>query len=90
VYFHGHLYFSEKKKDFSFIFHHTSKLPKQTTTQHTNTYVEIKKIDNVSVEIDLSIVFRIMGDEDEAEDPELVKKFVYEVFELRNEKIDHF
>jgi len=31
-----------------------------------------------------------MGDEDEAEDPELVKKFVYEVFELRNEKIDHF
>ena len=38
-----------------------------------------KTLDNVSVEIDNSVVFRIMGDEDMGEDPDLVKKFVYEV-----------
>jgi hypothetical protein len=38
-----------------------------------------KTLDNVSVEIDNSIVFRIMGDEELAEDPDLVRKFVFEV-----------
>jgi hypothetical protein len=38
-----------------------------------------KTLDNVSVEIDNCVVFRIMGDEEMGEDPELVRRFVYEV-----------
>ncbi|CAM9784780.1 unnamed protein product [Pylaiella littoralis] len=35
--------------------------------------------DNVTVEIDVAIVFRIMGDTAKQEDPDLVRKFVHEV-----------
>eukprot|EP00903_Cladosiphon_okamuranus_P005998 g5918.t1 len=35
--------------------------------------------DNVTVEIDVAIVFRIMGDKEKNEDPGLVRKFVHEV-----------
>mmetsp|Transcript_52651 Transcript_52651/g.87479 ORF Transcript_52651/g.87479 Transcript_52651/m.87479 type:complete len:496 (-) Transcript_52651:277-1764(-) len=38
-----------------------------------------KTHDNVTVEINLSIVFRLMGDEAKGEDPLLVRKFVYTV-----------
>jgi len=38
-----------------------------------------KTQDNVTVQINLSIVFRIMGDTRKGEDPTLVKKFVYHV-----------
>ena len=38
-----------------------------------------KTSDNVTVTIDCSIVFRIMGDADKGEDPELVRTFVHEV-----------
>jgi len=38
-----------------------------------------KTLDNITVEIDLSIVFRIMGEESKGEDPELVRDFVYRV-----------
>mmetsp|Transcript_21040 Transcript_21040/g.27637 ORF Transcript_21040/g.27637 Transcript_21040/m.27637 type:complete len:528 (-) Transcript_21040:364-1947(-) len=38
-----------------------------------------KTLDNVSVEIDCAVVFRIMGDAEKGEDPSLVRKFVYEV-----------
>ncbi len=36
-----------------------------------------KTQDNVTVQINLSIVFRIMGDESKGEDPYLVRNFVY-------------
>ncbi|CAM9650357.1 unnamed protein product, partial [Chrysoparadoxa australica] len=35
--------------------------------------------DNVSVQVDVAIMFRIMGDETKGEDPELVRKFIHEV-----------
>ena len=38
-----------------------------------------KTQDNVTVQINLSIVFRIMGDEAKGEDPALVRNFVYKV-----------
>jgi len=38
-----------------------------------------KTQDNVTVEINLAIVFRLMGDETKGEDPMLVRKFVYNV-----------
>jgi len=38
-----------------------------------------KTQDNVTVEINLAIVFRLMGDESRGEDPYLVRKFVYNV-----------
>lgn len=38
-----------------------------------------KTKDNVTVQIDISINFRIMGDESKGEDPELVRKFVHQV-----------
>jgi len=38
-----------------------------------------KTQDNVTVEINLAIVFRLMGDESKDEDPMLVRKFVYNV-----------
>jgi uncharacterized membrane protein YqiK len=38
-----------------------------------------KTQDNVTVQIDLSIVFRIMGDESKGEDPSIVRNFVYRV-----------
>jgi regulator of protease activity HflC (stomatin/prohibitin superfamily) len=38
-----------------------------------------KTLDNITVEIDLSVVFRIMGDEQKGEKPELVRDFVYKV-----------
>lgn len=38
-----------------------------------------KTKDNVSVTIDVSVVFRIMGDDKQGEDPELVHKFVHNV-----------
>eukprot|EP00565_Helicotheca_tamesis_P007691 CAMPEP_0185735542 /NCGR_PEP_ID=MMETSP1171-20130828/25530_1 /TAXON_ID=374046 /ORGANISM="Helicotheca tamensis, Strain CCMP826" /LENGTH=495 /DNA_ID=CAMNT_0028405887 /DNA_START=1 /DNA_END=1488 /DNA_ORIENTATION=+ len=38
-----------------------------------------KTKDNVTVNIDVALAFRIMGDKDLGEDPELVRKFVYEV-----------
>ena len=38
-----------------------------------------KTQDNVTVQINLSIVFRIMGDERLGEDPYLVRNFVYKV-----------
>jgi len=38
-----------------------------------------KTQDNVTVQINLSIVFRIMGDEAKGEDPSLVRNFVYKV-----------
>jgi regulator of protease activity HflC (stomatin/prohibitin superfamily) len=38
-----------------------------------------KTKDNVTVNVDVSLVFRIMGDADLGEDPELVRKFVYQV-----------
>ena len=38
-----------------------------------------KTKDNVTVTIDCSIVFRIMGDANKDEDPSLVRKFVHEV-----------
>ena len=38
-----------------------------------------KTQDNVTVTIDVDCVFRIMGDEDKGEDPELVPKFVHQV-----------
>ena len=38
-----------------------------------------KTKDNVTVTIDCSIVFRIMGDATKGEDPQLVRKFVHEV-----------
>jgi len=38
-----------------------------------------KTQDNVTVQINLAIVFRIMGDEKRGEDPHLVRKFVYNV-----------
>jgi len=38
-----------------------------------------KTLDNITVEINLSVVFRIMGEEAKGEDPELVRDFVYRV-----------
>lgn len=38
-----------------------------------------KTADNVTVQIDVSVAFRIMGDEKKGEDPELVRKFVHQV-----------
>ncbi|KDO21110.1 hypothetical protein SPRG_13816 [Saprolegnia parasitica CBS 223.65] len=38
-----------------------------------------KTADNVTVHIDMGLVFRIMGDEEKGEDPALVKRFVYEL-----------
>jgi len=38
-----------------------------------------KTQDNVTVQINLSLVFRIMGDETKGEDPALVRNFVYKV-----------
>lgn len=38
-----------------------------------------KTKDNVTVTIDVALVFRIMGDESKGEDPELVRKFVHQV-----------
>mmetsp|Transcript_6966 Transcript_6966/g.20896 ORF Transcript_6966/g.20896 Transcript_6966/m.20896 type:complete len:532 (-) Transcript_6966:335-1930(-) len=38
-----------------------------------------KTKDNVTVNVDVALVFRIMGDAARGEDPELVRKFVYEV-----------
>eukprot|EP00568_Trieres_chinensis_P004429 CAMPEP_0183304176 /NCGR_PEP_ID=MMETSP0160_2-20130417/9358_1 /TAXON_ID=2839 ORGANISM="Odontella Sinensis, Strain Grunow 1884" /NCGR_SAMPLE_ID=MMETSP0160_2 /ASSEMBLY_ACC=CAM_ASM_000250 /LENGTH=574 /DNA_ID=CAMNT_0025467185 /DNA_START=106 /DNA_END=1830 /DNA_ORIENTATION=+ len=38
-----------------------------------------KTKDNVTVNVDVDLVFRIMGDADRGEDPLLVRKFVYEV-----------
>ena len=38
-----------------------------------------KTKDNVTVQIDVAIVFRIMGDPEKGEDPELVRKFVHQV-----------
>ncbi|OQR85129.1 hypothetical protein THRCLA_23060 [Thraustotheca clavata] len=38
-----------------------------------------KTADDVTVHIDMCLVFRIMGDEDKGEDPMLVKRFVYEL-----------
>jgi len=38
-----------------------------------------KTQDNVTVQINLAIVFRIRGDETKGEDPEMVKNFVYKV-----------
>jgi len=38
-----------------------------------------KTQDNVTVEINLALVFRLMGDESKDEDPMLVRKFVYNV-----------
>lgn len=38
-----------------------------------------KTRDNVTVNVDMSLVFRIMGDADLGEDPELVRNFVYAV-----------
>lgn len=36
-----------------------------------------KTADDVTVQIDMTITFRIMGDKDKGEDPNLVRKFVY-------------
>ena len=38
-----------------------------------------KTKDNVTVQIDVAIVFRIMGDIEKGEDPEMVRKFVHQV-----------
>lgn len=38
-----------------------------------------KTADDVTVRIDMCLVFRIMGDETKGEDPELVRRFVYEL-----------
>lgn len=38
-----------------------------------------KTQDNVTVNVDVALVFRIMGDTEKNEDPELVRKFVYQV-----------
>ncbi len=38
-----------------------------------------KTADNVTVQIDVSVAFRIMGDEKKGEDPKLVKVFVHQV-----------
>lgn len=38
-----------------------------------------KTKDNVTVNVDVALAFRIMGDEDLGEDPELVRKFVHQV-----------
>lgn len=38
-----------------------------------------KTKDNVTVNIDVALAFRIMGDEELGEDPELVRKFVHQV-----------
>jgi len=38
-----------------------------------------KTADNVTVQIDVSVAFRIMGDENKGEDPKLVKIFVHQV-----------
>uniref|UniRef100_A0A7S3K4J6 Band 7 domain-containing protein n=1 Tax=Aureoumbra lagunensis TaxID=44058 RepID=A0A7S3K4J6_9STRA len=38
-----------------------------------------KTADNVTVQIDTALVFRVMGDEKYGESPELVRKFVYQV-----------
>ena len=38
-----------------------------------------KTQDNVTVQINLSIVFRLMGDAERGEDPNLVRNFVYNV-----------
>lgn len=38
-----------------------------------------KTKDNVTVNIDVALAFRIMGDADQGEDPDLVRKFVYEL-----------
>eukprot|EP01029_Cantina_marsupialis_P013104 TRINITY_DN2903_c0_g1_i1.p1 TRINITY_DN2903_c0_g1~~TRINITY_DN2903_c0_g1_i1.p1 ORF type:complete len:480 (-),score=177.58 TRINITY_DN2903_c0_g1_i1:245-1684(-) len=38
-----------------------------------------KTADNVTVQIDTSIIFRIMGDPERGEDPELVRRFVFEL-----------
>lgn len=38
-----------------------------------------KTSDNVTVQIDVSVAFRIMGDSSQGEDPQLVKKFVHQV-----------
>jgi regulator of protease activity HflC (stomatin/prohibitin superfamily) len=38
-----------------------------------------KTSDNVTVQIDVSVAFRVMGDEMEGEDPELVRNFVHRV-----------
>lgn len=39
----------------------------------------LKSLDNVTIQMDISCVLRIMGDEDKKEDPNLVTKFVHEV-----------
>lgn len=38
-----------------------------------------KSLDNVTIQIDIACVFRIMGNADKNEDPNLVRKFVHEV-----------
>ncbi|RLN92784.1 hypothetical protein BBJ28_00010701 [Nothophytophthora sp. Chile5] len=38
-----------------------------------------KTADNVTVRIDMCLIFRIMGDASKGEDPELVRRFVYEL-----------
>jgi regulator of protease activity HflC (stomatin/prohibitin superfamily) len=39
----------------------------------------LKSLDNVTIEMDIACVLRIMGDEDKGENPDLVGKFVHEV-----------
>ena len=39
----------------------------------------LKSLDNVTIEMDIACVLRIMGDEERGEDPDLVAKFVHEV-----------